>query len=134
MKPHSLQAARLAIIILFSAARECVASSSGVLTNAADVLSLTAEQAKQEIEVAITGVVTVAEPTPNWKGKFFVQDATGGVFVNNTKKLQPLVGDVVQVRGVSAIREGMRLTFTSRNGKSWARLRCRRLGRFPPND
>jgi len=101
MKPHLLQAAGLAIIVLFAEAQVCVASSPGILTNAADVLSLTAEQAKQEIEVAITGVVTVAEPTPNWKGKFFVQDATGGVFVNNTKRLQPLVGDVVQIRGVS---------------------------------
>ena len=74
---------------------------AAVLTNAADVSSLTAEEARKEIDVFITGVVTVAEPTPNWKGKFFVQDATGGIFVNNTNVLQPQVGDLVQVQGVS---------------------------------
>ncbi|MGA3008046.1 MAG: histidine kinase, partial [Opitutaceae bacterium] len=46
----------------------------------------------------LTGIVTAAEP--NWKdGKFFVQDATGGVFVNNLNGKQPKIGDVVTITG-----------------------------------
>src|SRR5258706_4898992 len=101
MTLRSLQTVRLAIVTIFATTLACAASSAGVLTNAVDVLSLTAEQAKQEISISITGIVTVAEPTPNWNGKFFVQDATDGVFVNNTSSRQPSVGDVVQVSGVS---------------------------------
>lgn len=74
-----------------------------VLTNAADVLALTAEQARQSLKVSVTGVVTIAESTPNWKNKFFIQDATGGVFVNNTNNYQPAVGDLVQVQGFSHV-------------------------------
>jgi signal transduction histidine kinase len=97
MMLRSKQMAGLILAMLLTAAR----SSAGelLLTNAADVLSLTAEQAAQEISVSITGVVTVAEP--NWRGKFFVQDATGGVFVNRTNSPQPAPGDLVHVRGFS---------------------------------
>ena len=101
MTQRILQFAGLAMATIFSIAPARAASSREILTNAADVLSLTAEQAQGGIHVSITGVVTVAESTPNWKGKFFVQDATGGVFVNNTNKLQPSVGDLVHVQGVS---------------------------------
>src|SRR5882672_4602002 len=101
MMLHSLQAAGLAASAIVAIGPMAPASSAGVLTNAVDILSLTAEQAREEISVAITGIVTVAEPNPNWRGKFFVQDATGGVFVNNTNGVQPAVGDVVQVWGVS---------------------------------
>jgi signal transduction histidine kinase len=61
-------------------------------------MSLTDEQATQSIRISITGVVTLAEST--WGGLFFVQDSTGGVFVNNQNP-RPAVGDVVQVTGVS---------------------------------
>jgi signal transduction histidine kinase len=70
-----------------------------VLTTATEILSLTSEQAARRISVSVTGVVTVAEP--NWRGKFFVQDPTGGVFVNSTNDPQPVPGDLVQVSGVS---------------------------------
>jgi signal transduction histidine kinase len=43
--------------------------------------------------------VTLAEP--NWGGRFFVQDSTAGVFVNNTTDPLPVPGDVVQVSGIS---------------------------------
>ena len=89
------------MVFLFADAPARAASTPEVLTRASDVLSLTAGQAKQRISISITGVVTVAETTPNWKGKFFVQDATGGIFVNNKDSRQPLVGDVVTVRGLS---------------------------------
>src|SRR5881394_2587211 len=74
------------------------AATNQVLTNVAAIISLTHDQATQSIPISITGVVTLAEPT--WGGLFFVQDSTGGVFVNsmNTRRA---VGDVVQVTGVS---------------------------------
>src|SRR5437773_2418170 len=74
------------------------AATNQVLTKVAAIMSLTHEQATQSIVISITGVVTLAEPT--WGGMFFVQDSTGGVFVNN-KNPRPAVGDVVQVIGVS---------------------------------
>src|SRR5204862_4690829 len=74
------------------------AAANEVLTNVAAVMSLNHDQATQSIRISITGVVTLAEPT--WAGLFFVQDSTGGVFVNNTNT-RPAVGDVVQVTGVS---------------------------------
>src|SRR5436190_8028054 len=70
-----------------------------VLTNAADVLLLSLEQALQEVPVFVRGVVTEAEP--NWRGQFFVQDDTSGVFVENHTDTHPEPGDVVEVEGVS---------------------------------
>lgn len=73
--------------------------TSGTLTNAAGVLSLTAQQASQKRPVRLTGIVTAAEP--DWRGQFFVQDATGGVFVENISAEAPRPGDVVAMTGVS---------------------------------
>jgi signal transduction histidine kinase len=73
--------------------------SNSVLNVAAAILSLTAGQAAEAIPVSVTGVVTVAEP--NWGGDFFLQDSTGGVFVNNRHHPQSNVGDLVQVSGFS---------------------------------
>ena len=73
-------------------------ATNEVLSTAAELLSLTGEQATQSIRVSITGVVTLAEPT--WGGLFFVQDSTGGVFVNNQGP-RPTVGDLVEVSGLS---------------------------------
>ena len=95
MKPYSPLATGLAILATLATRPAGAASSGPSLTNAADVISLTAKEAKHGRSVSVTGVVTVAETTPNWKGKFFVQDATGGVFVNNTNTFQPMVGDLV---------------------------------------
>src|SRR6266403_6052121 len=73
-------------------------ATNEVLSTAAELLSLTGEQATQSIRVSITGVVTLAEPT--WGGLFFVQDSTGGVFVNSENP-RPAVGDLVEVSGLS---------------------------------
>ena len=70
-----------------------------VLTNASQVLSLSAEEASRGIKISIKGVVTAAEP--NWGGRFFVQDSSGGVFVENISNTQPSPGDVVAVSGIS---------------------------------
>ena len=69
-----------------------------VLSTAAQLSALSGEQASQRIPVSITGVVTLAEST--WGGLFFVQDSTGGVFVNYHDS-PPTLGDLVQVDGVS---------------------------------
>jgi signal transduction histidine kinase len=75
------------------------AASNSVLTVAAEILSLTAKEASRHIPVSVTGVVTVAEP--NWRGDFFLQDSTSGVFVSNGRQSQPHLGDLVQVSGFS---------------------------------
>src|SRR5882724_9257371 len=74
-------------------------SAEEVLTNAADILALAPDHASQSIKASITGVVTAAEP--NWGGRYFVQDASGGVFVNNVDGKAPVPGDLVTVTGVS---------------------------------
>jgi signal transduction histidine kinase len=70
-----------------------------VLTNASDILALSAARASSGVAVSIKGIVTAAET--NWNGKFFVQDSSGGVFVNNISSQQPVPGDVVEVSGES---------------------------------
>ncbi len=70
------------------------------LATAAQILSLPAQFAGQRLPVRITGVVTAAES--DWNGQFFVQDATGGVFVENFKSPHPMPGDLVEIDGVSA--------------------------------
>ncbi|HYD82520.1 MAG TPA: hypothetical protein VEA63_00680, partial [Opitutus sp.] len=72
---------------------------ASTLSTAAAVLSLTAQQAGTQLPVTVTGVVTAAEP--DWQGQFFVQDETGGVFVENFSSPTPQPGDVVTVAGVS---------------------------------
>ena len=52
-----------------------------MLTNASAVLSLSVERASAALPVLIRGVVTASEP--HWGGRFFIQDSTGGVFVEN---------------------------------------------------
>ncbi len=68
------------------------------LTNAADVLALPDDIASNGIPVSVTGIVTAAQP--NWSGRFFIQDSSGGVFVENRTN-QPSIGDVVNVSGVT---------------------------------
>jgi signal transduction histidine kinase len=88
------------IFALLNAAQLVSAEQSiEVLTNASQVLSLSAEEALRGIKISIKGVVTAAEP--NWGGRFFVQDSSGGVFVENISNLKPSPGDVVAVSGIS---------------------------------
>jgi signal transduction histidine kinase len=84
--------------VVFATRCASAASTNEVLATAAELLSLTDERASQRIPVCVTGVVTLAEP--NWGGLFFVQDATGGTFVNY-HDAPPALGDLVQVTGVS---------------------------------
>jgi signal transduction histidine kinase len=73
--------------------------SNVVLTNASAVLALSGDQASKDIKVSIRGVVTAAEP--DWGGRFFIQDSSGGVFVENISSRQPSPGDVLELNGVS---------------------------------
>ena len=70
-----------------------------VLTNAADVLSLPVDQARKKLPVFVRGIVTAAEPT--WRGQFFVQDETSGIFVENKADDHPEPGDLIEVRGLT---------------------------------
>jgi len=76
-----------------------VARGTETLTNAADVLALTMEAARSGVPVSVKGVVTYAET--NWNGKFFMQDASGGVYVDSHTQPQPCPGDVLEVSGIS---------------------------------
>src|SRR5215469_7241950 len=72
-----------------------------VLTNAADVLALSKDEAEKGIPVVVRGVVTAAEPT--WRGQFFVEDGSSGVFVVNRSDPHPEPGDLVEVKGFTQI-------------------------------
>src|ERR1035437_10870809 len=76
-----------------------VARVNDALTNASDVLALPAKEASLGVPIFVKGVVTTAET--NWDGRFFVQDSSGGVFVDNISNQQPVPGDVVEVSGIS---------------------------------
>ena len=70
-----------------------------VLTNASDVISLPAERASRLLPVSVTGVVTAADPF--LKGRFFLQDSSAGVFVDNINGRRVEPGDLVQVSGIT---------------------------------
>src|SRR5215469_7779984 len=80
----------------FSASAEF--QTNTILTRAADILALSGDAAESGIPVSIQGVVTVAQT--NWSGRFFVQDSSAGVFVENRTN-QPMVGDIVAIRGIT---------------------------------
>jgi signal transduction histidine kinase len=97
-KPMIPLAIRLLALSIVGQALEA-APAGEVLKTALEVISLTAERAEMNIPVSVEGVVTAAEP--NWEGRFFIQDATAGVFVENVSTEHPLPGDLVRVTGVS---------------------------------
>ena len=70
-----------------------------LLTNAISVISLPAERAARSLPVRVTGVVTAADPS--MKGRFFVQDSSGGVFVDNANGRRPEPGELVEVSGIT---------------------------------
>jgi signal transduction histidine kinase len=94
---RSAQTSILLFAIVFVLPRISAANTNEVLTTAAQILSPIVVHPDQSIPVLVTGVVTVAEA--NWHGMFFVQDSTGGVFVNATNP-PPAIGDLVKVSGI----------------------------------
>ena len=95
---------RLACFLLCIQAVFAHASTNDVITNAFGVLSLPGEMAWGRV-VTIRGVVTAAEAItaikPDWEGKFFVQDYTAGIFVEDSNHHRPAPGDFVEVTGTS---------------------------------
>jgi signal transduction histidine kinase len=89
----------LALISGLVLGRAAETETRETLGSAAAVLSLPAQQAGSRYPIAVTGVVTAAEA--DWRGQFFVQDETGGVFVENLSPNHPHPGDLVTVTGVS---------------------------------
>ena len=73
--------------------------ASPLLTNAVDIISLPAEQAARSLKATVTGIVTAADPV--LKGRFFLQDATAGIFVDNVNGLRPEPGTVVEASGIT---------------------------------
>lgn len=102
MTPDWLKAPMSALIVV-SVSLPLLAdpASYSTLTNAADVLALSGDRASLGIPVSITGIVTAAETNSNWNGRFFMQDSSAGVFVENKAQQQPLLGDVVKVTGIT---------------------------------
>src|SRR5678816_996709 len=88
----------LGLIVIF-ASQALSAPTVEKLTSASEVLALPSERALQGVPVTLQGVVTAAETY--WEGRFFVQDASGGVFVDNLNAAQPNVGDLVEVTGIT---------------------------------
>lgn len=74
-------------------------SPHAVLSNAISVISLPADQAARSLTVSICGVVTASDPA--LKGRFFVQDETCGVFVDNVNGRRYEPGDIVEVSGIT---------------------------------
>jgi signal transduction histidine kinase len=89
----------LAFALVLSSQVTLAGEPGELLTNAAAVISLSAARAASQIKVSVLGTVTVGVPTLG--GSFFVQDATGGVFVDNRDGPMPQAGDVVRVSGVT---------------------------------
>lgn len=74
-------------------------TNADLLTNAVDVISLPVEKASRFLKVRVTGIVTASDPA--LKGRFFMQDATGGVFVDNINGRRPEAGELVEVSGIT---------------------------------
>src|ERR1043166_8338139 len=88
------------VFLLLAVSYRALAQPGGeVLTHAADVISLSAERASASLRVSVTGVVTSADAALN--ARFFVQDPTGGVFVDNVGGHRPEPGDVVEISGIT---------------------------------
>jgi signal transduction histidine kinase len=88
-----------AFLVAASGAVASGQTSGRLLTNAADVISLPAETASRFLKVLIQGVVTASDPALH--GRFFVQDDTGGVFVDNANGSPVEAGQRVEVSGIT---------------------------------
>jgi signal transduction histidine kinase len=98
-KPCAAAGIILACALVMFGQSALAGETNELLTNAADVISLSAERAARQLNVLVTGTVTATVPTLG--GSFFVQDATCGVFVDNRNGPMPQVGDAVRVSGVT---------------------------------
>src|SRR6266446_2772526 len=93
----SVRSAMLAINCLVATICAAQNAETELLTNASAVLSLSVERASAALPVHIQGIVTASEP--HWGGRFFIQDPTGGVFVESITDPRPAPGDLLEVWG-----------------------------------
>jgi len=98
-KQNALLKFLVGVLLLAPACRAFAQQDRDVLTHAADVISLSAERASASLKVSVTGIVTAADSA--LKGRFFVQDFTGGVFVDNVGGPRPEPGDLVAITGIT---------------------------------
>ncbi len=87
----------LLLAVLLGLLTLCPAQTGEPLRTARQVLHSTEADHKARPPVVLRGVVTSAEP--DWEGRFFLQDHTGGVFVEYLQTPGPRVGDLLEVRG-----------------------------------
>jgi signal transduction histidine kinase len=99
LKKSSIFALYLVFALLSGVPVIAAGKFNAVLTNASAVLALSGDQAAQAMKVSIRGVVTAAEP--GWGGRFFIQDSSGGAFVENISSNQPAPGDVLTLTGIT---------------------------------
>jgi len=97
--PFAIFYVRFVCILLLTEATVFGQPRPNPLTNAADVISLPPERAALSLHASVKGVVTAADPV--LKGRFFVQDATGGVFVDNFNGRRPEPGELLEVDGIT---------------------------------
>lgn len=69
------------------------------LRSAYEVTSLPDTLAGRQLAIELDGTVTAAEP--DWNGQFFLQDETGGLWVEYFGHQAPQVGDRISIRGQS---------------------------------
>ncbi len=88
-------------LFVIAALAEKVAGQAGpqqaAITNIVEVLKLSNDQAKSGIRVQVKGAITCVDPSEQL---WFIQDATGGIYIYNLYQGEPLqLGSVVEVRG-----------------------------------
>jgi signal transduction histidine kinase len=98
--PHSSKF-HIGVACIFWLVTAAVHAQTGthLLTNAESVISLSPDRAAGSLPVLVTGVVTAADPA--LKGRFFIQDSTAGVFVDNANGTRPEPGDVLEITGIT---------------------------------
>lgn len=75
-----------------------LAQSTPVLTNAAQLRALSADDAEKKLAVKLRAVITTFDPNHN----VFIQDETGGTFINTVRPNSSLApGDLIEVTGVT---------------------------------
>src|SRR5258706_1803744 len=97
--PSHVSVVCMALALFCQLSLTTVQGAEGTLTRASDVLALSSEEALSGVPVQVKGIVTVAEKY--WDGRFFVQDESGGGFVDNVSANQPQPRDMIEVRGLS---------------------------------
>ena len=98
---HSRLVFALSLLIVFGVAfRAWAEDVRPALTTAQQILGLSEAESGKNWPVRLVGTVTICDAF--WSGEFFLQDDTGGIFIDNKfSPLRPIPGDELEVTGVS---------------------------------